>query len=148
LFGVGPALMAASAAPMAALKEQGRGSGGGKHNRFANSLVVAQVTLSVLLVVGAGLFVRSFVALAKVELGFEPNHALVMSIGTQRAGVQPTQRAALYEELHRRVLEVPGVTNAGLSVLTPVSGSTWNNGLEFAHLPDLSESDRIVDFNY
>ncbi|HRQ78501.1 MAG TPA: ABC transporter permease [Gemmatimonadaceae bacterium] len=148
LFGVGPALMAASAAPMAALKEQGRGSGGGRHNAFANSLVIAQVSLSVMLIVGAGLFVRSFVALAKVDLGFAPDRALVMTIGTQRTGIQPTQREALFDELQRRVLDVPGVTHAGLSVLTPVSGNTWNEGFEFAHLPNLPEGERIVDLNF
>jgi predicted permease len=148
LFGIGPALMAASAAPMAALKDQGRGGTSGRQKVVANSLVVAQVTLSLLLVVGAGLFVRSFVALAEVDLGFVPDRAVVLTLSTQRTGVEPAQRAALYDELQRRVLEIPGVTHAGLSVLTPVSGSTWNDGIVFAHLPDLSEEERIVDLNF
>lgn len=148
LFGVGPALMAASASPMGALKDQGRGGTSGKQKVVANSLVLAQVTLSLLLVVGAGLFVRSFVSLAQVNLGFAPDHAVVLTVGAQRTGLEPEQRAALYESLRRRVLEVPGVSNAGLSVLTPVSGSTWNGDLVFAHKPELSEEDRIVDFNY
>lgn len=148
LFGVGPALMAASASPMGALKDQGRGGTSGKQKVVANSLVLAQVTLSLLLVVGAGLFVRSFVSLAKVDLGFVPERVLVLTVSAQRTGLEPAQRPALYEELRQRALEVPGVTNAGLSVLTPVSGSTWNGDIKFAHKPDLSEQDRIVDFNY
>ncbi len=148
LFGIGPALMAASAAPMGALKDQGRGGTSGRQKVVANSLVVAQVTLSLLLVVGAGLFVRSFVALADVDLGFVPDRALVLTVSTQRTGVEPERRAALYDELQQRALEVPGVTNAGLSVITPVSGSTWNDGVVFAHLPDLPEEERIVDLNY
>lgn len=148
LFGIGPALMAASAAPMGALKDQGRGGTSGRQKAVANSLVVAQVTLSLLLVVGAGLFVRSFVALADVDLGFVPDRALVLTVSTQRTGVEPERRAALYDELQRRALEVPGVANAGLSVLTPVSGSTWNDAVEFAHLPELSEEQRVVDLNF
>jgi len=148
LFGVGPALVAASASPMSALKEQGRGTTSGKQKLVANSLVIAQVTLSLLLVVGAGLFVRSFVALADVELGFVPDRAIVMTVGASRTGLEPAQRPALYEEMRQRVLEVPGVTNAGLSVLTPVSGSTWNSDFVFPHKPELSEEDRIVDLNY
>lgn len=148
LFGVGPAVLAANAPPMDALKEQGRGSTSGRQKVVANSLVVAQVSLSLLLIIGAGLFVRSFVALADVELGFEPQRALVANIGTTRAGVASEQRHQLYDEVLRRVQSIPGVTQAGLSVITPVSGSTWNDGFVFAHLPNLPEEERIVDLNF
>lgn len=148
LFGVGPALLATRTSPMAALKEQGRGTTSGKQRVVANGLVLAQVTLSLLLVVGAGLFVRSFVGLADVKLGFVPDQALVMTVSAQRTETAPDQRLPLFEAVLASVQETPGVTAAALSVLTPVSGSTWNGDLVFAHKPDLSEEDRIVDFNY
>ncbi len=148
LFGVGPAVLAARTPPMQALKDHGRGTESGRQKTLAQSLVVAQVAFSMLLVVGAGLFVRTFMALADVGLGFEPRRALVMNLGAQRTGLEPVALGPLYEQVRTAVLAVPGVTHAGLSVITPVSGSTWNNSLEFPAKPDLPEDDRIVDFNY
>jgi putative ABC transport system permease protein len=148
LFGVGPSVLAARTPPMDALKEQGRGSTSGRQRAVASSLVLAQVSLSLLLVVGAGLFVRTFVALAEVDLGFVPERALVVNLGAQRTGVEPAGRGQLYENVRQAVLAVPGVTHAALSVITPVSGSTWNGDMIFPKKPDLTEEERIVDFNY
>ena len=148
LFGVGPSVLAARTPPMDALKEQGRGTTSGTQRAVANSLVLAQVALSLLLVVGAGLFVRTFVALADVDLGFVPERAIVADLGARRTGVQPEGRGLLYENVRQAVLAVPGVTNAALSVITPVSGSTWNGDMIFPRQPDLTEEERIVDFNY
>ncbi|MBK7908665.1 MAG: ABC transporter permease [Gemmatimonadetes bacterium] len=148
LFGVGPSVLAARTPPMDALKEQGRGTTSGTQRAVANALVVAQVTLSLLLVVGAGLFVRTFVALADVDLGFVPARALVVELGAQRTGVAPEARGQMYENVRQAALAVPGVTHAAFSVITPVSGSTWNGDLVFPRKPDLTEEERIVDFNY
>ncbi len=148
IFGVAPTIVAASTPPMSSLQDVGRGNTSRRQAFVSNALVLAQVTLSLLLVVGAGLFVRTFVSLTDVQLGFVPERALVLSLGATRTGLEPTQRAALYTSIRDRALQVPGVTHAGLSVITPVSGSTWNNSLVFAHLPDLPESERIVDFNH
>ncbi len=148
LFGVGPALLASRSAPMDALKDAGRGGGSVRQRSAANALVVTQVALSLLLVVGAGLFSRTFIALAQVELGFEPKGALVASLSGQRTGLAPAARKQLYDQVLAAARAVPGVTQAALSVLTPVSGSTWNNSLLFPGKPDLPEDDRIVDFNY
>src|SRR5207249_3729133 len=71
LFGTAPAFRASSAAPMDAMKEQGRGTSGDRLSGVAGGLVVAQVALSLVLVVGAALFVRTFSALANLHLGFE-----------------------------------------------------------------------------
>src|SRR5690606_15206401 len=115
---------------------------------FASSLVIAQVSLSLLLLVAAGLFVRTFATLADLQLGFSPERALVMNVGAQRTGVEPAARGALYERLREAALAVPGVTHAGLSVITPVSNSQWNGDLEFPDRPELPEMERIVNFNY
>lgn len=148
LFGVGPGLVAARTPPMQALKDQGRGTASRRQRNVAGALVLAQVSLSLLLIVGAGLFVRTFVSLADVQLGFEPSGAMVVTLGAQRTGIDAEGRGQLYENVRTAALAVPGVTNAALSVITPVSGSTWNGDLEFPHKPGLSEEERIVDFNY
>jgi len=149
LFGVGPALLAARTPPMHALKDQGRGSSGSARQRaVSNSLVVAQVSLSLILVVGAGLFVRTFVALADVQLGFEPRGALVVDVSAERTGLDGVARKNLFEDVRVAALGVDGVTHAAYSIVTPVSGSTWNDALEFPDRPDLTEEERTVDFNY
>jgi predicted permease len=111
-------------------------------------LVLAQVSLSLLLLVAAGLFVRTFTSLADVPLGFVPERAMVVDLNAQRTDVAPADRYALYERVREAALAVPGVSQAAISVITPTSGSTWNGDLEFPDRPGLSEEERIVNFNY
>lgn len=148
IFGIAPTLFATRVPPMESLKDQGRGSVSRKQVGLAGSLVLAQVALSLVLLVAAGLFVQTFITLADRELGFTPEQALVIDVGAQRTDVQPENRYALYERVREAVSAVPGVTNAAMSVITPTSGSTWNSLLEFPDRPELSEDDRVVDLNY
>lgn len=148
LFGIAPALLASRVQPMEAMKDQGRAHSGGRRLGLAGSLVLAQVSLSLLLLVGAGLFVRTFASLAQVELGFVPDRALVVTVGAQRAGTDSLARLALLERVRDAAASVPGVTHAGLSVIMPSSGSTWNRDFEFPGQPELPESERIVNLNY
>jgi putative ABC transport system permease protein len=106
---------------------------------------VAQVALSLVLVAAAGLFMRTFSSLANLDLGFQSDPVLVVSVNAQ--AIEPSRRAALYDELRQAAMAVPGVTAASLSVVTPVSGSSWNNLFEFPDNPNLSERDRIVNIN-
>lgn len=148
LFGVVPTLMATRVPPMESLKDQGRGSASRKQVGLAGSLVLAQIAMSFVLLVAAGLFVRTFVSLADTELGFTPQQALVVGVGAQRTNVEPEARYSMFERLREAAVSVPGVTHAAISVITPTSGSTWNNSLVFPHMPDLPENERIVDLNY
>lgn len=148
LFGIGPTLLATRVPPMDAMKEQGRGSGSRRQASFAGSLVLAQVALSLVLLVGAGLFVRTFASLADLKLGFEPAQVLVVNLSAQRTGVEPAARAQLYERVREAALGVPGVSDAALSVITPVSGSQWNSLFEIPGKEALAEEDRVVNMNY
>jgi predicted permease len=146
LFGVAPALRASRVQPNEALKEQGRGVVG---ERFAlgNVLVVVQVALSVILVVAAGLFVRTFSLLANVNLGFDHRPVLVATIDAQRLQLDPRQRPALFERLRQAAANVPGVTSAAVSVVTPVSGSTWIDVVEIPGAPARPERERSTNIN-
>ena len=147
LFGTAPAFRAARVQPNDALKAQGRGVVGDGHYNLGNILVVAQVALSLMLIVAAGLFVRTFSSLANLPIGFDRDPILVASINAQRAQLDPEQRP----EFFRRVLEaaagVPGIAGAALSAVTPVSGSTWNNRIELPDGPDLPEQERVTFIN-
>ncbi|MGH9370420.1 MAG: ABC transporter permease [Vicinamibacterales bacterium] len=147
LFGMAPALRGMRAQPHDALKAQGRGVIGEGRVNLGSALVVMQVGLSLILVVAAGLFVRTFASLANLNLGFDRNPILVVSVNAQRAQLEPGERP----ELFRRVLEaasgVPGVASAALSAVTPISGSTWNNRIELPDGPSLPEKERLTFIN-
>ncbi len=122
LSGVAPAIKASGVAPMDALKEHGRGAGGDAGAGLANGLVVAQVAVSVLLIVAAGLFVRTFAALATRPAGFERDRALLVNLDAQRAPVAPDQRVVLYDRVRQAVRALPGVSDAAVSMISPVAG--------------------------
>jgi putative ABC transport system permease protein len=130
VFGVAPALRAASGVPSDAMKDRGRGNAAGGRVTVANGLVVAQVVLSVVLVVCAGLFLQSFGRLTRVPLGFDRDRVLLAEIDTRRADLAPAARHATYERIQQRVLAVPGVDTAGISIVGPLSGAMWSRRVE------------------
>jgi predicted permease len=130
LFGMAPAFRASRVDPNESLKEQGRGISTDRRFSIGNLLVVVQVALSLILVVAAGLFVRTFASLANLDLGFQREGVLVVNVNAQRLGLEPAARGLLFERIRQAALSTAGVGQASLSVVTPVSGSTWNNIFE------------------
>jgi predicted permease len=147
LFGTAPALRAARVEPNEAIKDQGRATGGGARGALANPLVVLQVALSLVLVVAAGLFVRTFTTLVNRDLGFNREALLVVSIDAEASKVAESDRAALFQRVADAVTGVPGIGESAASAITPVSGMMWNDLFEFPDKPALSERDRIVNMN-
>jgi putative ABC transport system permease protein len=148
LFGTAPALRAARVAPIDALKEHTRSSAGDARAGVTSGLVVVQVALSVLLVVAAGLFARTFALLDSVHLGFDADRVLVVDVDALRANVEPAQRIPLYERVRDAVRAVPGVADAAISVVTPVSGRLWSNRIKVSDGIELPERQRQSNFNY
>src|SRR5262249_29225721 len=125
LFGTAPALRAGRAAPIDALQQRSsleRGSIGA-----AGWLVVAQIALSLVLVVGAGLFLRSFRALAYRDLGFDRARVLVAVIDMRRSAIDPAKRQPLLDRVREAAGAADGVERAALSMATPLG----NAGLRF-----------------
>ncbi|HEY2906684.1 MAG TPA: ABC transporter permease [Vicinamibacterales bacterium] len=147
LFGTAPAFRASSAEPMEAIKEHGRSGAGDNRIGLANGLVVAQVMLSLVLVVAAGLFVRTFSSLANLHLGFDRDRVLVTTVNAQRTDIPAAERLAVYERIRQSVAAAPGVAAAGVSVVTPVSGMSWNNRIEVSDGVTLPERQRLSFFN-
>jgi predicted permease len=145
LFGVAPAMRSANAPPLDAMKEHGRSTSA--KGGLASSLVMMQVAMSLVLLVGAGLFVRTFAALANRDLGFQQERMLVIDIGTERAGVDSAARRAMYDRIVAAARSVPGVSSAGLSSITPVSGSNSTRFMVFPGRPELPERERRVWIN-
>jgi predicted permease len=132
LFGTAPAFRAARVQPMDALKGYGRASTEQAHRGVMGWLVGVQVALSVVLVVAAGLFVRSFVSLTTRHLGFQSAQVLVVNVDAQRANVDPALRVPLYERMRHAVMELPNVADAAVSFLTPVGGGGFTPAVEIA----------------
>ncbi len=124
LFGLWPALQASSAFTHEALKEGGRsGTEGRGHHRLRGILVVAEVTLSLVLLAGAGLLIRSFWRLEDVDPGFQAQNVLTLRLSLPEARYgDPVKIRNFYRELVRRVRELPGVHAAGAISALPLSG--------------------------
>ena len=135
VFGVAPALRAARGAPIDAMKNRGRSSAAFGRPMVANGLVLTQVVLSLVLVVGAGLFLRSFGRLIRVPLGFDRDRVLLTQIDARRADLPPAARLAAYERIRQRVLAVPGVEQAGVSIVAPLSGAMWSRRIQVSGSP-------------
>jgi predicted permease len=146
LFGVAPALRSARVAPIDAMKEQGRGTSSTRGG-FAGSLVMVQVAMSLVLLFGAGLFVRTFAALSNRDLGLDRGGILVADINAERTGTDSAARVAMYERIVNEVRGMPEVASAALSSITPVSGSNSTRRMLRVDRPPLAEADRRVWVN-
>jgi putative ABC transport system permease protein len=117
LFGLTPALQVSRGDIVAALKESGRGIGAGLRQVFAsNVMVVAEVALSLVLVVGATLMIRTVLAIQNVSLGIRTDRLLTMRVPlSPQRYAEASRRVAFFDELLRRVEHLPGVEAAGLN---------------------------------
>jgi putative ABC transport system permease protein len=141
LFGTAPAFRATRVQPIEAMKEHARGTVGDGRASLAGALVVLQVALSLVLVVAAGLFVRTFSSLATLDTGFDRERVLVVNVNAQRLQLDPEARFPLFDRVLQAVAAVPGVTHAAASVVTPVSGTTWNTAVKIPTGPPRAERD-------
>jgi predicted permease len=129
VFGVAPAWRAARGAPIDAMKDRGRSSGPSGRTPLASGLVLVQVALSLVLVIGAGLFLRSFSGLTQVPLGFERGRVMLAVIDARRADLPAGARLDAYERIHERVLAIPGVEHAAVSITAPL-GVMWSRRID------------------
>jgi putative ABC transport system permease protein len=124
LFGLVPALRAAGTDPQEHLKSGGRGGSGGDRKRARQLLIVAEVALSVVLLVGAGLLIRSFIALQRVNPGYDSSDVLTFEL-SMPFGKYPGggARRAFFRDLQGRLEALPGVTRVALVSQLPLTGS-------------------------
>jgi putative ABC transport system permease protein len=121
-FGIIPALQASRGGAGRGLKEGGRGATGGRPSRrLRNSLVVAETALSLVLLAGAGLMVRSFDRLTRVDPGFRADQVLTLRVPCPTAIAKRPEQAAYYERVLERIQALPGLNAAGLITPLPLS---------------------------
>ena len=123
IFGILPALRSSGEAPAAVLKEDsGSASGGLQKARLASGLVVAQISLSLLLLICAGLFIRSFRSAQTIDPGFNPHNVLIASYDLFTAGYSQDRGVAFDRQLVAKLEEVPGVQAVALTSRVPLFG--------------------------
>ena len=123
-FGIFPALQLARVDLQTTLRQEGRGaSGGHARTRINGSLVVGQVALSLVLLIAAGLLLRSYARLLRVDPGFDAHNVLTMNLSLPTVKyAKPAQQVDFFNEVVRRISEVPGVRSAAISATLPL---TW-----------------------
>jgi predicted permease len=116
-----------------------------RRGAVSGPLVVGQIALSLVLVVAAGLFGRTFSTLASRDIGFRPDGLQVAFVGAGR--LSPDRRARLYGELQQAASTVPGVQAAAVSMIGPLSGMGWNSAAEVAGEPRPPGRDAMTFLN-
>jgi predicted permease len=121
IFGLLPALQVRDLKLHDTLKDANRGSSQGRgHAWVRNALVISEIGLACVLVVGAGLLIRSFLRVLDVDMGFHPEHAAAVRVDPNASYKTQEQKNAYFSEALRRVLEVRGIEGAGLSDALPL----------------------------
>jgi predicted permease len=131
VFGILPAVRASSEGPVTVLKEDAGSISGGRHRaRLTSGLVVAQISLSLLLLVCAGLFIRSFVSAQVINPGFNPHNVAIASYDLFTAGYSPEAGAEFDRQLVAKLEALPGVASVALSSIVPVGFPTGSTSVK------------------
>jgi putative ABC transport system permease protein len=124
LFGLVPALQVSKTDLHETLKEGGRTGASGARGWIRGALVVVEMAMALMLLIGAGLLIRSFWHLQKVNPGFAPHNVLTMSLALPQTKYrEPVQRTNFYKEALQRIRSLPGVQSAGATSILPMSGN-------------------------
>lgn len=151
LAGLAPALRLSRQAGQSALKEGGKTSAATDNRRLQSFFVVVEIGLSLILLIGATLLIRTFVALQSVEPGFKPENVLTfqLSLPYTRYGVQ--RNAGFFRQLEERISRIPGVTAVGASSQLPFTGKGYGAGYswdEQSARENLTADWRFITPNY
>jgi len=149
LFGVAPALQTLKVNLNETLKAEGRsGAGSIERNRTRNLLVVLETAIAVVLLVGAGLLIRSLVRLQNVHPGFEAENVLTLRLDlSEKKYKGPEKTAAFFSQLETRIAALPGVEAVGMTTELPLSGQPNDTGFTVAGRPPVRPNERYgADF--
>jgi predicted permease len=151
IFGLAPALRASRVNLTASLKTGGRGSMSSglnvRHDKLRGALVIVELAISLPLLAGAGLLVRSFMQLAQVPPGFNPQHAISMQVSAEGPKFKDRpQRAQFYQAIEERVSHLSGVTAAGSVSALPLTPSIGWGGMQIeGYVPPPNQPELQVD---
>lgn len=142
LFGLYPALQASRPQLVDVLKEGGRSGSSGRGQRVRNSLVVIEVALALVLLIGAGLMMRSFMKLQRIDVGIDPSQTLTFRVGLPPSQYKDEDAGRFFNELMPQLASLPGVESAGATSSLPAAG---NIGMEALVLEGEPEPKQLQD---
>ncbi|HXD34188.1 MAG TPA: ABC transporter permease [Pyrinomonadaceae bacterium] len=155
IFGLLPALESSRQQTSESLKEGGRGNTGGRSQRALNWFVVAQVALSLMLLVGSGLMIKSLIRLQSVDPGFDRANVVTVAVSLPRAKYpESQQKIDFFKRLLTNVRQLPGVSSAGIGSGPPFAGIPAGTRFTIEGRPAVAASDepvtdvRMVDQEY
>jgi putative ABC transport system permease protein len=148
VFGAAPALQSAAATAGEFLKERRAGSQGPRGRRLRAAFAIAEVAVALVLVIGAGLLVRSVIAMNDVDLGFDPRGVLAVRVELPRARYsQDTQITAFFDDLASRLRALPGVQSVGLGSSIVRAGQSSTLSVHGRPAPDASVRNLAVPYD-
>ena len=147
LFGLAPAWQSSNPNLTEALKSDGRTTSGGlRRTRLRGFLVVSEIAFALVLLMCAGLLIRTVLQLQRVDPGFDYAHSLKMDLGLPSLTYSTdAKRIEFYQELTKRVQALPGVVSAGVVTPLPSAGDFDNTGIEVEHQPVPPGQEPMVD---
>jgi predicted permease len=146
LFGVFPALRSTRVSLTAAMKgNQAVDAERHAYPRAGRWVVASQIAFSLVVLVAAGLFLRTFVKLITLDAGFDRAHVLIMHAEGRTSGTPPQKLSITWDEIERRLSSLSGVASVGRSVITPIRGFEWNQIL-FADSPNPPAGDAAISY--
>jgi putative ABC transport system permease protein len=149
IFGLAPALQASKPDLTDALKEGGRTSAGLHRNRLRSMLVISEVALSLVLLIGAGLMIRSFAKLSRIDPGFNPDGVLKMGVSLLVSKYPDDERvASFYSQLLEQAAATPGVVSAAAISDLPLFGSNTSDNFTIEGRPPVAQQDQpIIEYH-
>jgi predicted permease len=148
LFGIAPAWNALTTAPVSSLREAGAAGETRSRRLFGQTLVVAQVALSMVLLTAAGLFAAHLSNLRNVDVGFRRDSVLLVTLNPQGSGYNRDQLTRLYQDLLARLHAIPGVRSATLSGVTPIEGPGASRFVTVEGFTEKPEDRRYLSLNW
>src|SRR4029079_12331086 len=154
LFGMVPALRTSNLKLSESLKEGARNVAGGRHEKLRKLLVISELALSLVLLISAGLLIRSFMSVERVNPGFNAQNVMGMRLSVAGTSYKGDRRQIFYSELLERVRNLPGVQSAAIADNLPLSGGIgWGSisieGYQPSNGQDMIQSDgRVAGVGY
>lgn len=146
IFGMFPALHSTRADLISTIRAgAGQIAGGTAASRFRAVLVTVQIALSMMLLISAGLFLKSLVNVSKVDLGVNVEQVVTFGLSPERNAYDSTRSSQLFERVEREMAAIPGVTAVASSLVPLLAGSNWGTDVYvqgFAHGPDVDNNAR------
>ena len=149
VFGLVPAIQTSKIDLNETLKESGRSGSQARRNRIGSALMVSEIALSFMLLVGAGLLIKSFIRLREVNPGFNPSNMLTMRVSLPAGKYQQGEpRVQVFGQVVERISGLPGVASAGAVSQLPLGGDTFNLGRGYLREGDPQTSEAAGNANF